>query len=387
VGEAASGPSLRKAVAAMLSDETPQEGLWRWSLMATTFTQLLWDYDAHTKIMTRLSDGSRESGALNWLALTLRSRAVAEIWTGHFDAADALYAEALDVGAAADEAAMSELMDVTLCAWRGRDAATRATAAALMRAADQGLGAGTVIARSALVVLTIGRGQYREALEHAAAVFDTDVLLYGTRVLPSMIEAAVRVGDGDAARRALNRFADRVADSESDWALGLLARSEALLADDDAAEALYQLSLVRLGNTTIMVELARAHLLYGEWLRRRNRRTDARDELRIAFDMFAEMGADAFAGRARDELLATGERARKRTVETLTDLTPQEAHVARLAAAGDTNAEIAAQLFIGSSTVEYHLRKVFRKLSVTSRRQLKRALNDEHDTAVQPAKP
>jgi DNA-binding CsgD family transcriptional regulator len=281
---------------------------------------------------------------------------------------------------------MSELMDVTLCAWRGRDAATRATAAALMRAADQGLGAGAVIARSALVVLTIGQGQYGEALDHAAAVFDTDVLLYGTRVLPSMIEAAVRVGDGDAASRALNRFADRVADSKSDWALGLLARSQALLADDDSAEALYQLALERLGNTTITVELARAHLLYGEWLRRRNRRTDARDELRIAFDMFATMGAEAFAGRARDELLATGERARKRTVETSTDLTPQEAHVARLAAAGDTNAEIAAQLFIGSSTVEYHLRKVFRKLSVTSRRQLKRALTDERDAAVQPAR-
>ena len=158
--------------------------------------------------------------------------------------------------------------------------------------------------------------------------------------------------------------------------MGLLERSRALLANADTAEALYLEAVRRLGLTAMVVEQARTRLLYGEWLRRQKRRADARDELRTAYNTFVTIGAEGFAERARNELLATGEHARKRTVETSNDLTPQEAHVARLAASGATNPEIAARLFVSASTVEYHLRKVFRKLAITSRRQLKHALAD-----------
>jgi DNA-binding CsgD family transcriptional regulator len=164
--------------------------------------------------------------------------------------------------------------------------------------------------------------------------------------------------------------------SGTGWALGLLARSQALVAADDG-EVFYRSSIEQFSSTRMAVELARSHLVYGEWLRRKARKSDARDQLRISYDMLSTIGAEAFAARARGELLATGERARKRTVETSSDLTPQEARVARLAATGDTNAEIAAQLYISTSTVDYHLRKVFRKLSVGSRRELKRELRSD----------
>ena len=197
----------------------------------------------------------------------------------------------------------------------------------------------------------------------------------GHQVLADVVEAAVRAGDPDRARAATDCLAERAPASGTPWAMGLLARCRALLAGDDA-EQLYQEAIELLGSTRMAVELARAYLLYGEWLRRQKRKIDARNQLRIAHNMFADMGADAFANRARHELLATGERVRKRSVETSSDLTPQEERVAHLAAAGETNAEIAAKLFIASSTVEYHLRKIFRKLSVTSRRQLKAAFDN-----------
>jgi DNA-binding CsgD family transcriptional regulator len=164
--------------------------------------------------------------------------------------------------------------------------------------------------------------------------------------------------------------------SATDWALGIAARSHALVAEDEDAEVLYAEAIERLTRTRVAVDLARAHLLYGEWLRRRARRRDARKELRIAYEMFTDFGMEAFAGRARVELEATGEHARKRTVETLGDLTPQESQISRLAAQGHANREIAAQLFISPSTVEYHLRKVFRKLGVKTRTQLANRLRD-----------
>ena len=184
----------------------------------------------------------------------------------------------------------------------------------------------------------------------------------------------VLVLDRDVAASALRRLEERAGAAGTDWALGILARSSALLSDGQVADALYREALERLGRCRIVVHLARAHLVYGEWLRRENRRVDAREHLRIAYDMLAHIGAEAFAQRARGELLATGETVRKRTVESRDELTAQEAQVARLAAQGHTNPEIGAQLFISSRTAEYHLHKVFTKLGITSRRKLRDAL-------------
>jgi DNA-binding CsgD family transcriptional regulator len=191
-----------------------------------------------------------------------------------------------------------------------------------------------------------------------------------------LIEAATRSGQNDRAANALEVLTETTRASGTPWAQGLEARSRALLAEGEAADTLYGEAIQHLRPTRLRVDLARTHLLYGEWLRRERRRIDARAELRTAHELFSEFGMEAFAERARVELEATGERARKRTVDTLDDLTPQEAQISRLAAQGHTNREIAAQLFISPSTVEYHLRKVFRKLGVKSRTQLANRFRD-----------
>ncbi|HEX6657268.1 MAG TPA: LuxR C-terminal-related transcriptional regulator, partial [Ilumatobacter sp.] len=192
--------------------------------------------------------------------------------------------------------------------------------------------------------------------------------------LVELIEAAVRSGADDASAVALRELEQRTVPSGTDWALGMLARSRALVQRGEAAESLYQEAISRLERTRIAVDLARAHLLYGEWLRREGRRVDARAQLRVAHEMFSGFGAEAFADRARAELSATGETARKRSVESQDVLTPQETQIARLTAEGHTNPEIGSQLFISPRTVEYHLSKVFTKLGISSRRELRQAL-------------
>ena len=189
-----------------------------------------------------------------------------------------------------------------------------------------------------------------------------------------LIEAATRSGKAERAADNLERLSETTRADGSDWALGIEARSRALLSDTEAAENFYREAIDRLGRTRLRVDLARACLLYGEWLRRERRRLEAREQLRRAHELFTKFGMEAFAERARVELEATGEHARKRTVDTRDDLTPQEAQISRLAAEGATNREIAAQLFISASTVDYHLRKAFRKLGVKSRTQLARRL-------------
>ena len=216
-----------------------------------------------------------------------------------------------------------------------------------------------------------GLGRYEAARAAALRVaehpHDVGISNWG---MVELIEAAVRAGTPELAADARSRLAEMTRTSGTDWALGIAARSEALFVEDQRAEELYVEAVDRLGRSRIAVDLARAHLLYGEWLRRRRRRLDARTQLRSAHDLFSDFGMEAFAERARGELEATGEHARRRTVDTLDQLTPQEAQISRLVAQGNTNREIAAQLFISPSTVEYHLRKVFGKLGVKSRTQL-----------------
>jgi DNA-binding CsgD family transcriptional regulator len=194
--------------------------------------------------------------------------------------------------------------------------------------------------------------------------------------LPELVEAAVRCGNSQLAAEAVERLAETTRPGGTDFGLGIEARSRALVSEGTAAEGLYREAIDRLGRTQLRPELARAHLLYGEWLRRASRRTDAREHLREAYEMLAVMGVEGFAGRARRELLATGETVRKRRVETIGELTAQEAQIARLVRDGLSNPEISTQLFISPRTVEWHLRKVFAKLGISSRKQLRGALPD-----------
>ena len=228
----------------------------------------------------------------------------------------------------------------------------------------------------ARAVLYNGLGRYQEALVAATSMdaFDTEGFDIYTAGLLELIEAAVRSGATEQATDAFERLSETTRATGTDWGAGIEARSRALLSSDEAAEDLYREAIERLARTRIRPQLARTHLLYGEWLRRQNRRVDARDQLRSAYEMLSAMGVEAFAERARHELLATGETVRKRAVETRTELTAQEAHIARLAVEGYTNPEIGAQLFISARTVEWHLRKVFTKLGIKSRRELRGAL-------------
>ncbi|MGI5242104.1 helix-turn-helix transcriptional regulator [Dactylosporangium sp. CA-139066] len=320
---------------------------------------------------------ARERGALHALDAALHGLAAAATWAGDFAQADAIYAEAADVGSmtgTGDDGTAGR--QIELLAWRGHEAPARAAADSAFNVWEARRGYAVVgnHARYSLAILELGLGRYREALAWTLPGFRDDVVGQGNRMLPNLIEAAVRAGDRPSARAALDRLAERASASGTPWALGVLARSRALLSEEDGADALYREAAEHLAGSRMVTELARTHLLYGEWLRRRKRRTEARGQLRLAHDAFTDMGAAAFAERARVELLASGQQARPRTVPAGPDLTPQEARVAGLAAAGATNTEIATQLFVTGSTVEYHLNKIFRKLGITSRRQLPRVL-------------
>jgi DNA-binding CsgD family transcriptional regulator len=273
-----------------------------------------------------------------------------------------------------------------LAGWRGR----HAEALELIQASDRdavsrGEGRRIGAGHYATAVLFNGLGRYQLALDAARRALEYPLELATSRwALPEQIEAAARSGQPKPAALALRQLSESTRASGTDWAVGIEARSRALLSEGEVADGLYRDAIDRLRRTRVRSDLARAHLLYGEWLRRENRRLDARDQLRHAHKLFTEFGMEAFAERGRVELEATGEHARKRTVETRDELTPQEAQISRLAADGATNQEIAAQLFISPSTVDYHLRKVFRKLGVKSRTQLARHLL-QPDTRQEPA--
>jgi ATP/maltotriose-dependent transcriptional regulator MalT len=223
-------------------------------------------------------------------------------------------------------------------------------------------------------VLYNGLGRHDAARDAAQRAFEHNQLGHGPLVVPELAEAAARTGDTDLVQAALEWLSVRTQAAPTDWGVGIEARIRALLSEGAAAESCYRESIERLGRTRVRAQLARAHLLYGEWLRRQRRRGEAREQLRMARDMLDAMGIFAFAERARRELHATGETARKRTVETAVELTVQEAHVAQLACEGLSNPQIGARLFISTRTVQYHLGKVFAKLGITSRAQLEAAL-------------
>jgi DNA-binding CsgD family transcriptional regulator len=338
---------------------------------------VLWDdasWDALSASEVRLA---RRTGALTVLPLALRSRVGVHLLAGEVASAASLVEEIETLAEATESHAVAYGV-LVLAAWRGReDTARTLIERATADVVPRGEGLGLAITQWASAVLHNGLGRYELALAAAQDVGDDPrELLFSTWATHELIEAAMRSGRTDLAAPALRRLSERARAVGTDWALGIEARSRALVSDDEHAEALYREAIRRLARTRIRVELARAHLLYGEWLRRQRRRLDAREQLRTAHEMLMRMGIDAFAQRAARELQATGETARKRDVETRDQLTPQEAQIARLARDGLSNPEIGALLFISPRTVQYHLRKVFVKLDITSRHELDRALAD-----------
>jgi len=362
-------PILRQAQRAIEGGMSQTEQL-RWMWGATVSSLNLWDDEAWERLSDRHLRLVRETGALADLPNALGHRGQMHVFAGELALAASLH-ETLRDATELTGSPLAPYHAVGLVAMRGREIeAARFIETARAEVTERGEGAGLSFMDWAESVLYNGLGRYADALAVARRVVEREELTTMNWVLPELIEAAVRARAPELAAETDRLLADRSRASGTDWALGIAARSHALVADDRRADDLYAEAIELLARTRVRTDLARAHLLYGEWLRRQPRRADARKELRVAHEMFTDFGMGAFAERARIELLATGERARKRTVETLDQLTPQESQVSRLAAQGNTNREIAAQLFISPSTVEYHLRKAFRKLGVTSRRQL-----------------
>jgi DNA-binding CsgD family transcriptional regulator len=369
-------PLLQHAVRAFRGPSVlPGEEL-RWLWPAAHVAMALWDDESYDLLSARHIELGRAYGLLAVLPTALTTRIVAHAFSGQLAAADQLIDE-MRMLTDAIQVPMPLYGPLFVSGWRGDEAAVaEIRRAAVNHAAQSGEGAVLAFADYAHAVLCNGLGRYDDALSAATVIdaFDTEGFVIYTAGLLELIEAAVRSGAVERASDAFGRLSEATRASGTDWALGLQARSEALLSRDQTAERFYREAIERLENTRIRPQLARAHLLYGEWLRRHNRRVDARDQLRVAYDMLDAMGMLAFADRARRELLATGETVRKRTVETNRELTTQEAHIARLAVQGRTNPEIGAQLFISARTVEWHLRKVFTKLGIGSRRELQGAL-------------
>jgi DNA-binding CsgD family transcriptional regulator len=365
-GAAAGFPTLKQALSACRTETDV-----RW--IGTGLE--LWDDDTWGVLASRLVQVARETGALTGLPVALNHLALLHTFGGHFGAAAAVIQEA-DAICSAIGAAPRPYARLLLAAWRGGLQETTALIANAIRdVTASGEGLVIMFAECAGAIQHIGLGRYDLALASALKASGTEEPLFASLSLPNVIEAAVRDNKPDVAVPALQQLSTITRASGTQWALGVEARSQALLCEDrHEAEKLYGEAIERLGNCTIAVELARAQLLYGEWLRRERRPTDAREHLRTAHDMFSAMGATAFADRVGRELRATGERARKRSVPTTLQLTPQQAVVAKLASQRQTNPEIGAQLFISPRTVEYHLRAVFAALGITSRNQLAGAL-------------
>jgi len=376
-GYAAGMPLLRKALDVFDTDVPAEEKL-RWYWVADIVAQHLWDDDRWQLFTHRHVQLARDVGALSELPIALTARAFFLQFAGELVEAAALVQE-LQAAMEATGTTLAPYAGMGLEAFRGRHAETTALVEATIEDVSlRGEGNGIAVAQWATAVLNNGVGDYQTAMTAAQSASDyPGEIVSPNWALVELVEAAARSGKSETAAEALRRLAEVTSASGTNWALGVEARSRALLSDGDAAECLYRESIERLRRTSIRADLARSHLLYGEWLRRQRRRVDARAQLRVAHEMLDSMGMDAFAERARRELRATGETTRKRSVAAADEeLTAQEALIARMARDGLSNPEIAARMFISARTVQYHLRKVFAKLGIESRTQLDRVLPD-----------
>ena len=373
-GPTAAAPALWQATSAFVSADIPAEEVLRWGWLARVADRALWDDDGW-RVTARQVQLAREAGALGRLPFLLTDMAIDAVWSGDLAASVSLIAEA-DAVCEATGSRLAPYATVMLASFRGNQAEAAPLIQSIIEeaAAAGGQGLAVTWAHRVTAILCNGLGRYQEALAAARHASEHKHVPVSMWAVPELIEAAVRTGNTRMASDTLDLLAETTRPGGTDYGLGIEARSRALLSEGKAAEGHYREAIDRLSRTRLRPQLARAHLLYGEWLRHEDRCLDAREQLRAAHDQFTSIGMEAFAERARRELIATGERVRKRTVETRDQLTPQEEQIARLARDGRTNPEIAAQLFLSPRTVEWHLRKVFGKLGVSSRRELHKAL-------------
>jgi len=373
-GIGAAAPILKLALAALLDGNGDYEEDMRWPWLATRVAADVFDDETWHLLASRYVQITRRAGALGVLSIALMHLSNLHVFEGKLDTAAALVEEIDSIIEATGSRRIS-IPKLLLAACRGDEAgASKLIDEAQRDAIARGEGFVLTFGEHARAVLHNALGHYETALDNAQRASAQDELHALAWSLPELVEAGVRSGEHEVATDALERLRQWTQIAGTEWALGIEARCAALLSDDGIAEGLYREAIERLGQGRVALDLARARLLYGEWLRRRGRRVDAREQLRSARASFAEMGAEAFAGRAGRELLATGETTRKRTIETSDELTPHEARIARMARGGASNQDIATELFVSRKTVEYHLHKVFSKLGISTRQQLEYVL-------------
>jgi DNA-binding CsgD family transcriptional regulator len=385
-GYAAAAPGLTRALGLLLalSADSDEVGVWLAGGSTGAVALELWDAESAHALGARVAQFARDTGALVHLQFALNILARTHLLAGEFATAALMIEEDRLIAEVTGNPPVG-YSEMSLVAWRGEEAHwSELIDASLQDSRAGGLGAMANFADCASSVLYNGLGRHDAARDAAQRAFEHDQLGLGPFVVPELAEAASRTGDVALVQATLDWLSERTRATPAEWALGIEARIRAFLSDGALAEGLYRESMQRLGRTRVRVEVARGRLLYGEWLRRRNRRVDAREQLRTAHEMFGSMGARAFAERARRELVATGETVRKRTNETRDELTAQEALIARLARDGLSNPEIGTRLFISPQTVKYHLRKVFIKLGVGSRNELDRVLPSDQPAGTTP---
>jgi DNA-binding CsgD family transcriptional regulator len=383
-GYAAAAPALVRGLELLLASNVTNEDVGRsLSLLSNRASAIvaleLWDVEAFHLLASRRVQLARDAGALVHLRFALSFLARSQLLAGEVTAATSTLDEAQLIAEASGNLPLVNA-PMILAAWLGQEERASELIEATAQEAAARRWTSNAYARS---VLYNGLGRHNAARDAAREAFQHDLVGHGPFLVPELAEAASRTGDTALLESALEWLSGRTGVVSSEWLLGIEARVRALLSEGESAERLYRDSIVHLSGNRVRLDLARTRLLYGEWLRRERRRLDAREQLRTALKMFTSMGTEAFAARAERELLVTGERVRKRTVETQDDLTGQEAQVARLARDGLSNAEIGERLFISPHTVAYHLRKVFSKLDITSRNQLGRALPDRAPVKVE----